>query len=161
MFCQNPDFDHKSFFSLFRLHKHIWQSLNLLQKFIFTEWKHDNKKTMALEAKLSKVDRELFYIDVRPLKWDTYFEQMAKGVLLYLNNEHPKDLAAAKRKDRTWVVLGYFCVNCLQKRCFQIILRPHWLPNLLSLYDWMGFCWFIWMFYGENGDDCSLILCDI
>lgn len=54
---------------------------------------------MALEAQLSKVDREMFYIDVRPLKWDTYFEQMAKGVLLYLNNEHPKDMAAAKRKD--------------------------------------------------------------
>uniref|UniRef100_A0A336L5U1 Fatty acyl-CoA reductase n=1 Tax=Culicoides sonorensis TaxID=179676 RepID=A0A336L5U1_CULSO len=85
---------------LFRLHKNIWQSLNLLQKFIFTEWKHDNTKTMELEAQLSKSDRDLFYLDVRPLKWDNYFEQMAKGVLLYLNNEHPKHLEAAKRKDR-------------------------------------------------------------
>lgn len=55
---------------------------------------------MALEAQLSNADREIFYIDVRPLKWDKYFEQMAKGVLLYLNNEHPKHLDAAKRKDK-------------------------------------------------------------
>lgn len=57
---------------------------------------------MALEAQLSKADREIFYIDIRPLKWDNYFEQMAKGVLLYLNNEHPKDLPAAMRKDKMY-----------------------------------------------------------
>ncbi|XP_063705737.1 putative fatty acyl-CoA reductase CG8306 [Culicoides brevitarsis] len=101
---------------LFRLHTHIWQSLNLLAKFIFTEWKHDNKKTMALEAQLSQVDREIFYIDVRSLKWDSYFEQMAKGVLLYLNKENPKDLAAAKRKDTIlyYVHVAFLVIfNCL------------------------------------------------
>lgn len=88
------------FSRLIRLHKNIWNSLNLLEKFIFTEWKYDNKKTMELSSQLSNVDKEIFFIDMTSLKWDAYFENLAKGVLRYLNNEHPRHLAAAKKKDK-------------------------------------------------------------
>lgn len=55
---------------------------------------------MALNDQLSKTDKEIFFLDISTLKWDTYFENLAKGVLRYLNNEHPKHLPAAKRKDK-------------------------------------------------------------
>lgn len=71
-----------------------------MEKFIFTEWKYDNKKTMELSSELSTIDKEVFFIDMSSLKWDDYFENLAKGVLRYLNNEHPRHLPAAKKKDK-------------------------------------------------------------
>jgi len=85
---------------LVRLHKNIWNSLNLLEKFIFTEWKYHNKNTMALSQQLTPKDKELFFIDITELNWEKYFEHLAKGVLRYLNNEHPKHLPAALKKDK-------------------------------------------------------------
>lgn len=55
---------------------------------------------MALSQQLTDKDKELFFIDITELKWDEYFEQLAKGVNRYLNNEHPKHLKAAIKKDR-------------------------------------------------------------
>lgn len=86
---------------LVKLHTRIWTSLNLLSAFIFTEWKFNNKNTMALHSKLSAADQEVFFIDVSSLKWDEYFEDLAKGVLRYLNKENPKYLQQAKNKDKT------------------------------------------------------------
>lgn len=88
------------FFSLFRMHKNIWKSLDLLEKFIFTEWKFFNHNTVMLSKQLSDFDKENFFIDIKSLKWDDYFENLAKGVLRYLHNEHPKYLAQAKKKDK-------------------------------------------------------------
>lgn len=82
--------------------------MNLLEKFIFTEWKYDNKKTIALNSQLSTVDKEVFFIDIASLKWDAYFENLAKGVLRYLNNEHPRHLAAAKKKDKMYYLIDIF-----------------------------------------------------
>lgn len=85
---------------LFRMHKNIWKSLGLLEKFIFTEWKFHNQNTVALSNQLSDIDKENFFIDIEPLQWNDYFENLAKGVLRYLHNEHPKYLSQAKRKDK-------------------------------------------------------------
>ncbi|XP_063697146.1 putative fatty acyl-CoA reductase CG8306 [Culicoides brevitarsis] len=90
---------------LIRLHKNIWNSLNLLEKFIFTEWKYHNKKTLELSSQLSDKDKEVFFIDMSTLKWNDYFENLAKGVLRYLNNEHPRHLEAAKKKDKMLFVV--------------------------------------------------------
>lgn len=55
---------------------------------------------MELSSELSTIDKEVFFIDMSSLKWDDYFENLAKGVLRYLNNEHPRHLPAAKKKDK-------------------------------------------------------------
>lgn len=84
---------------LVRLHTNVWNSLKLLERFIFTEWKFHNNNTQALAKSLSKVDSEKFFIDLADLEWEEYFVQLAQGVRRYLNNESPKTLPAARRKD--------------------------------------------------------------
>jgi Male sterility protein len=54
---------------------------------------------------MSAVDREVFNIDIATLKWDDYFINMAQGVRQYLNNESPKTLSAARKKDKILLVV--------------------------------------------------------
>ncbi|XP_029719257.1 putative fatty acyl-CoA reductase CG8306 [Aedes albopictus] len=84
---------------LVRLHTNVWESLNRLEKFIFSEWRFNNPKTLDVSRQLSPMDREMFNIDISELKWPEYFVGLAQGVRRYLNNEHPKTLAAARKKD--------------------------------------------------------------
>jgi fatty acyl-CoA reductase len=88
-----------------RLHTNVWNSLNRLEKFIFTEWKFHNPNTLALSKTMNEKDREMFGIDVTTLDWDDYFADLAKGVRVYLNNEPLKTLPAGRKKDRVLLVL--------------------------------------------------------
>ena len=84
---------------LWRLHTNVWNSLKLLERFIFTEWKFHNNKTMALIKTMSDEDKEKFNIDLAKLEWESYFITLTLGVRRYLNREHPKNLSAARGKD--------------------------------------------------------------
>lgn len=84
---------------LVRLHKNVWNSLNLLQKFIFTEWKFHNNNTMKLIDSMSPGDKIKFNIDIRTLEWEEYFISLTLGVRRYLNKEPNKTLEAARGKD--------------------------------------------------------------
>lgn len=84
---------------LVRLHKNVWSSLRLLEKFIFTEWKFHSNNTKALIKTLSPADKELFNIDITSLVWEEYFIKLTQGVRRYLSKENPKNLEAARRKD--------------------------------------------------------------
>lgn len=87
-------------FSLTKLHRNVWKSLNTLEKFIFNEWKFDNKRALALSKAMSPVDQKIFYIDISTLNWIEYFEQSVLGVREFLNKESHKSLPAARRKDK-------------------------------------------------------------
>lgn len=87
-------------FSLVRLHTNVWHSLKALEKFIFTEWKFHNKNTQVLIKTMSPVDQKMYNIDIATLKWEEYFINLAQGVRQYLNNESPKTLPAALKKDK-------------------------------------------------------------
>lgn len=77
----------------------------MLEKFIFTEWKFHNKNTLVLIKTMSPVDQRLFNIDIANLKWEDYFINMAQGVRQYLNNELPKTLPAARKKEKILLAL--------------------------------------------------------
>ncbi|XP_047038752.1 putative fatty acyl-CoA reductase CG8306 [Helicoverpa zea] len=89
---------------LIRLHKNVWNSLNRLERFIFSEWKFYNPNTLELSTKLSKKDKELFYIDVTSLQWVEYFSTLHLGVRRYLNKEKESSLPAARNKDMVLLV---------------------------------------------------------
>ncbi|XP_046980087.1 putative fatty acyl-CoA reductase CG8306 [Schistocerca americana] len=89
---------------LVRLHTNVSRSLSRLEPFIFSEWFFDNKNTLALQKKLSEKDADLFNVDVGSLQWENYFIDLAQGVRQYLNNEPPKTLPAARRKDTILLV---------------------------------------------------------
>lgn len=82
------------------MHKSVWNSLNTLEKFIFTEWHYDSKHTLALSKQLDPRDRETFFIDIGDLAWDDYFLNTIMGVRQYLSKESPKTLSAARKKDK-------------------------------------------------------------
>lgn len=84
---------------LVRLHTNVWNSLKLLEPFIFTEWFFDNSHTKKYIATLSKADNDRFNFDIGELVWVDYFVYLTKGVRLYLNNEKDKGLPAARKKD--------------------------------------------------------------
>ena len=89
---------------LIRLHKSVWNSLNTLERFIFTEWHYDCKHTLAFSKTMEPADRETFFIDIGDLNWDEYFSNTIMGVRQYLSKESPKTLEAARRKDK--ILLG-------------------------------------------------------
>lgn len=84
---------------LVRLHKNVWNSLNLLEKFIFTEWKFHNTNTVKLIDSMSSADQVKYNIDIRTLEWEEYFVSLTMGVRRYLNKEPNKTLEAARGKD--------------------------------------------------------------
>ncbi|XP_072948491.1 putative fatty acyl-CoA reductase CG8306 [Epargyreus clarus] len=84
---------------LFRLHKNVWNSLNRLEKFIFSEWKFYNTNTKELYGKLNDADKELFCFNVNKIVWYNYFIILHLGVRKYLNRESEKTLPAAKNKN--------------------------------------------------------------
>ncbi|XP_013103420.2 putative fatty acyl-CoA reductase CG8306 [Stomoxys calcitrans] len=89
---------------LLRLHRNVWNSLNTLERFIFTEWHYDNKLAIKLAKSMDPVDKKLFGIDIETLCWEEYFKNMHMGVREYLNKESPKNLEAARKKDK--ILLG-------------------------------------------------------
>lgn len=91
---------------LVRLHTNVNNSLGRLAPFIFNEWLFSNPHTIDLQKTLSGQDREVFNLDVSKIEWEDYFTHMVQGVRLYLNNEHPRTLSAAKRKDYVLMVMN-------------------------------------------------------
>ncbi|PSN49955.1 putative fatty acyl-CoA reductase [Blattella germanica] len=89
---------------LVRLHTNVANSLSRLSPFIFSEWLFPNSHTKDLQKKLSGKDKEEFNLDITSMDWEDYFIHMAQGVRRYLNNEHPRTLPAAKRKDSILLV---------------------------------------------------------
>lgn len=90
---------------LVRLHKNVWSSLRLLEKFIFTEWKFHNNNTKALIKTQSISDKKLYNIDLATLEWEVYFINLVNGVRRYLSKEDPKTMDAARRKDKILLAL--------------------------------------------------------
>lgn len=84
---------------LIRLHKNVWNSLNRLERFIFSEWKFYNPNTLELCKKLNQTDKELFFIDISTLYWVEYFRTLHLGVRRYLNREKESSIPAARKKD--------------------------------------------------------------
>lgn len=82
-----------------RLHTNVDKSLGQLAPFIFNDWRFDNSQTKDLQKTLSGQDKDMFNLDISKLDWEDYFVDMIKGIRMYLNNEHPRTLPAAKRKD--------------------------------------------------------------
>uniref|UniRef100_A0AAG5CS63 Fatty acyl-CoA reductase n=1 Tax=Anopheles atroparvus TaxID=41427 RepID=A0AAG5CS63_ANOAO len=90
---------------LMRLHTNVWDSLNRLEKFIFTEWKYHNPATQQLTQWLQGEDKNLFNFNIEQLQWPEYFDHLTQGVRRYLNNEQPKSLGAARKKDKILFVV--------------------------------------------------------
>lgn len=121
---------------LVRLHKNVWSSLKLLEKFIFTEWKFHNNNTKELIKTQSLTDKKMYNIDLATLEWEVYFINLVNGVRRYLSKEDPKTLEAARSKDK-------------------ILLAAHVILQL-SLYGLLW--WFTALIVGCTTAQCALVV---
>ncbi|XP_054280766.1 putative fatty acyl-CoA reductase CG8306 isoform X2 [Macrosteles quadrilineatus] len=103
---------------LVRLHTAIGQSLDRLAPFIFTEWMFENTNLLRLHKALHTADNQLFTLDIGPLDWEAFFEDMAKGVRRYLCKEEDSTLPSARKKAQ-WLKLFNFL---LQVVLFYLLL---------------------------------------
>lgn len=90
---------------LVRLHTNVWNSLKLLEKFIFTEWKFNSDQTKALIKSMSDADKKEYNIDITDLDWEDYFNDLVIGVRKYLNKEDESTLEAARGKDTLLMII--------------------------------------------------------
>jgi fatty acyl-CoA reductase len=119
---------------LVRLHTNVWNSLARLEKFIFTEWKFHNTKTLSLIKSMSDKDKDLFGIDIGTLSWADYFVDLTKGVRVYLNNEPMKTLPAARNKDRILLVLHLLLQLGLHSGIWWLIATIIGIPMTKCMY---------------------------
>lgn len=93
---------------LMRLHTNVNNSLGMLEKFIFSEWKFYASKTEELQESLNKEDQKTFNVNLEELSWPNYFNDLAMGARVYLNKDPLKTLSKAKTKDN--ILLGVHLV---------------------------------------------------
>ncbi|CAG9823264.1 unnamed protein product [Phaedon cochleariae] len=109
---------------LMRLHRNVNASLDMLEKFIFSEWKFSAMKTMDLQDWLTKDDQTEFNMDISTLQWPTYFADLTLGARVYLNKDPIKTLKSARTRDNILLAihliwqaaifsLGWFIFACL------------------------------------------------
>ncbi|XP_052869056.1 putative fatty acyl-CoA reductase CG8306 [Anopheles cruzii] len=122
---------------LMRLHTNVWDSLNRLEKFIFNEWKYYNPATQQLAQSLSEQDKNLFNFNIAQLQWPEYFVELTQGVRQYLNNEKPKSLDAARKKDKILFVVDLV---------FQVLVFSLFGMLLATLFGSCTSCF--WLFGG-------------
>lgn len=93
---------------LMKLHRNVNNSLVMLEKFIFTEWRFPADKTSELQKWLTEDDRKNFNLDLSGLKWEDYFVDLTLGARIYLNKDPKKTLNEARTKDKLLFVVHIF-----------------------------------------------------
>ncbi|XP_058793396.1 fatty acyl-CoA reductase wat-like [Phymastichus coffea] len=78
------------------IYKKIMKFMDVLNYFTTKEWQFKNDNVNALADKLHNKDRSLFYMDMRDVDWDLYFQSYIKGIRTYLMKEPLDNLHAAK-----------------------------------------------------------------
>ncbi|XP_076163793.1 putative fatty acyl-CoA reductase CG8306 [Ptiloglossa arizonensis] len=114
---------------LVRLHTNVINSLDRLERFIFTEWKFHNSHLISLHDSLSETDKELFNFNIKSLVWEDYFGNMVEGVRLYLHNESPKTLEKARAKNKVLMIAHW----ALQASLLGLVW---WLTKILFASTW-------------------------
>ncbi|KAF5280112.1 hypothetical protein FQA39_LY18146 [Lamprigera yunnana] len=90
---------------LLKLHRNVNISLGRLEKFIFTEFIFNSNKTEKLQKWLTPEDKDVFNLDITSLEWPDYFNDLARGVRIYLNNEKMSNIEAARGKNFVLMLL--------------------------------------------------------
>ncbi|CAH1396824.1 unnamed protein product [Nezara viridula] len=85
---------------LVKLHTNINRSLDRLEPFIFNEWLFDNKSLLKLSSTLKESDKDSFYLDIATIDWLDFFDNLAAGVKVYLQNEPLSNFDSARKKQK-------------------------------------------------------------
>lgn len=87
-----------TFKRMWRAYKKIHKFSGVISNFSTKEWFFGEANTRSLWSRLSTTDQKLFQFDMTQLNWDQYFKDSVDGVRIYLFQDHPNTLPAARRK---------------------------------------------------------------
>lgn len=87
--------------------KHVTMSNSGLTYFALREWKIDITEMTGAVDRMSTIDRELFFCDLRQLDWHDYFLDYWKGLRVYGLKDPLSTVPAAERKLRIITPLHY------------------------------------------------------
>lgn len=85
---------------------------------------------------MSPVDQKQFNIDIKELRWEDYFINLAQGVRTYLNNESMKTLPAARKKDKILLILHILLqvgIHCGVWKIVSLILGIPMMQCILAI----------------------------
>jgi fatty acyl-CoA reductase len=80
-----------------RTYDKILKVLTTLEYFYTRTWDFDSSGIVSVNNRLSEVDRQIFYIDVKGIDWFSYFKQYHGGVRKYIFKELPSSVTTAKK----------------------------------------------------------------
>ncbi|XP_011499624.1 PREDICTED: putative fatty acyl-CoA reductase CG5065 [Ceratosolen solmsi marchali] len=83
---------------MLKVYKKIHRFMEVLNYFTTKEWAFTNEHVHALVDKLDNKDRNIFYMDMRDVVWDTYFQNYMRGIRLYLIKDPIETLPQARIK---------------------------------------------------------------
>lgn len=82
---------------------------------------------------MSTVDQKKFNIDIKELRWEDYFINLAQGVRVYLNNESMKTLPAARKKDKILLILHILLQVAIHSGIWKLVSVILGLPMMQCL----------------------------
>ncbi|XP_063960794.1 fatty acyl-CoA reductase 1-like isoform X2 [Lytechinus pictus] len=83
--------------TMVKINQRIVRMVYALRFFLMHTWSFGYKNVEALTTSMSKEDREVFFTDVRPLHWPSYFHDYVLGTRRFLMKEDLENLPAARR----------------------------------------------------------------
>lgn len=79
---------------------------------------------------MSPVDQKQFNIDIKELRWEDYFINLAQGVRTYLNNESMKTLPAARKKDKVLLILHILLQVAVHSGVWKLVSLALGIPMM-------------------------------
>lgn len=83
-------------YRMLKVYKKIIKFMDVLEYFTTKEWQFTNERVNALIDKLHNKDRSLFYMDMRDVNWDEYFQKYLYGIRIYLIKDPIETLPQAR-----------------------------------------------------------------
>lgn len=83
---------------MLKIYKKIHRFMDVLDDFTTKEWQFTNHQVHGLINKLDKRDKKLFFMDIRDVDWDSYFQNYVKGIRVYLIKDPLDTLPQARVK---------------------------------------------------------------
>lgn len=72
--------------------------MGVISNFTTREWEFRDENVNKLWLKMSEKDRKLFNFDVTTVNWDTFMKNSISGVRVFIFQDTPDTLPAARRK---------------------------------------------------------------
>lgn len=83
-----------------RVHRRIKKGFEVFEYYANNQWDFDNSNIRAIREKFNSKERNCYQLDGNNMDLDAYFEACIRAARIYILNEPPETLPAARRHMR-------------------------------------------------------------